>query len=160
MCTSARFALIASLAFALALARPAAAAQGETKEPGDETHDGPYVRFLLGPGYTSMSAGEGFAAAKSSGSGPGLSFALGGAVVTDVIVFGELLSNQATKPTTTIGTGTLKGASAGNGGLGFGVAYFVMPVNAYLSGALTVSRQFPVRQGCELAPGGGKCMTV
>jgi hypothetical protein len=114
-----------------------------TPPPGARRHDGFYLRMLLGPGFTSAKASSGSESIKLSGGGLGLSVAIGGALRDNFILFGELVVDSAISPDLEIRgvkTGTLQNASANIGGLGGGVAYYFMPFNAYLSGALVASR--------------------
>jgi hypothetical protein len=111
--------------------------------PGAERHDGFYLHLQLGPGFTSAKASSGPDSITLSGGGFGFSIAAGGALNDNLILFGELLVDSALSPDVEVNgvkTATLDNASAGLGGFGAGVAYYVMPVNLFLSGALTASR--------------------
>jgi hypothetical protein len=141
-------AIAAGVAGNLALATPALAQTGPvpavqtTTAPGYQTHDGFYLRFVLGPGYTTMSSGESSSKLKVNGGGAGFSVAAGGAIAPNVVLFGEIVSNRAMNPDVSVGsgTGTLRDASAGLIGVGGGAALYLMPANIYLSGALTLTK--------------------
>jgi hypothetical protein len=152
MHTSARKRFVFSAALALAttgaLASNAAAQPGQapgvqtTQVRGYQSHDGFYLRFIAGPGYTTMSSGENTSKLKINGGGAGVSIAAGAAIAENLVLFGELISNRAVSPDVSIGagTGTLKDASAGLIGIGAGVAYYIMPANVYLSGAVITTK--------------------
>ena len=121
---------------------PAAALVG-SRAPGAERHDGFYLRIQLGPGYTRMTSSDGGAGELTiKGSGAGFTLALGGAVAENLIVFGELGGDSASQPSFEVNGNTLGNAdgSAGVSGIGVGLAYYIMPTNLYLSGALLGAR--------------------
>jgi len=106
--------------------------------PGYQTHDGFYLNLALGPGYTSMSlASGGSDLMKLGGGGAGLSLALGGAVAPNFILFGHIVGDSASEPEVEV-LGVKRGSASGSAtvvGMGVGAAYYVMPVNVFLSGS-------------------------
>jgi hypothetical protein len=107
--------------------------------PGFQTHDGFFVRLHLGGGFTSIVGSNG---TRFSGGGVSLGFALGGVITRNLIIFGTVAGTIIMDPTVTRDGGlqasyvNLAGSSASVGGTGAGAAYYLEPVNAYLSGAL------------------------
>jgi hypothetical protein len=77
-----------------------------------------------------------------SGGGVALSFALGGALRPNLIVYGEgLFFHQQFDPTSQTGTGPsepMDGCTLQ--GIGPGVAYYLEPANLYFSGTVALSR--------------------
>jgi hypothetical protein len=112
-------------------------AVGVTPQVGYQTHDGFYLNISLGPGYTSMSASSGGTDVSISGGGVAFSLGIGGAVSPNLILFGHLLADGSIDPKVEIenfGSGEADGTVT-VGGFGVGVAYYVMPVNVFLSGS-------------------------
>ena len=108
--------------------------------PGFQTHDGFYLRLHLGGGFTSIVGSNG---SRLSGGGVAIGVALGGAVTPNLIVFGTVAGTIISDPTVTFSgleaanlNVNLAGSSASVGGMGAGVAYYLEPADAYLSGAL------------------------
>jgi len=100
--------------------------------PGN-VHDGFFLRLHLGGGFTDVK-GNGV---EISGGSVSLGVALGGALAENLILFGNFFLSVADTPDFKQGgvTGTSSG-SATLGGFGLGLAYYFMPVNVYVSGAL------------------------
>jgi len=119
---------------------PPAAYQSQPT-PGSHHHDGFFLRFLAGFGYTSMGADLGPADTKISGGGGGFALALGGALTPNLILFGELLQSIAVEPKVEVGdaSATAQDASASLVGIGAGLAYYLSN-NLYLSGTLAFSQ--------------------
>jgi hypothetical protein len=114
----------------------------QARPPGAQRHDGFYLRMQLGPGFTSAKASSGADSVKVSGGGVGLSLAVGGAIRDNLIIFGEIVVDSATSPSREIGglpAGTFQNGSANLGGVGAGLAYYIMPANVYLSGAVVAT---------------------
>jgi hypothetical protein len=111
--------------------------------PGTHTHDGLYLRFNLGLGFTRVAATSGGYAAEYSGTGFHGDFALGGAVVENFILFGALNALTQSLP----GGGTLQVS-----GLGAGGAYYLGVLNAFVS--FTVARAV-----LSVLDGGGRTTT-
>jgi hypothetical protein len=113
------------------------------RPPGAQRHDGFYLRMQLGPGFMSAKTSSGGNSLKVSGVGPDLSLAIGGAIRDNLILFGELVVNSATNPDLEVGgvaAESIQDASVSVGGLGGGLAYYIMPANVYLSGALVITQ--------------------
>ena len=109
--------------------------------PSFNVHNGFYLRLHLGAGFTSVTgtdaAGSKFTISGGSGS---FGIALGGAVAPNLIVFGNLFGTDISDPSGTvdgvdIGTAG-SGTNANVSGIGVGVAYYIEPMNLYLSGTL------------------------
>ena len=112
-------------------------------DPGHERHDGFYLRMMFGGGYRKASASTSTDEVTISGTGPALTFAIGGALVDNVVIFGQLTIASALEPqlrSSTQGTTTLNNTDTDLFGIGVGLAYYVMPVNVYISGALLMSQ--------------------
>ena len=110
------------------------------RPPGYQRHDGFYLRLHLGGGYTSIdgSAGAGVTS-RLSGGGVSIGVTLGGAIIQNLIIFGTVSGTVISDPTVTLNgvqTGYATGSSASVGGVGAGLAYYLEPVNVYVSGAL------------------------
>jgi hypothetical protein len=119
---------------------PPAAYQSQPA-PGSHHHDGFFLRFLAGFGYTSMGADLGPSDTKISGGGGGFALAIGGALTPSLILFGELLQSIAVEPKFEVGdaSATAQDASASIVGIGAGLAYYLSN-NLYLSGTLAFSQ--------------------
>lgn len=109
---------------------------------GVHEHDGLYLRFLVGMGATTMSARGEDPELRISGAGLGLSFALGGTVARNLVLFGELVGSTAIEPELRSGDSvrrTPPDTTAGIFGLGLGLGYY-LPHNLYLTGTFALSR--------------------
>ena len=110
--------------------------------PGFETHDGFFLRLHLGGGFTSISGSNGAGdTVRLSGGGVSLGVALGGAITKDLIIFGTVAGTIVSGPKVTSNgvPGAYNSPNATTdsvGGTGAGLAYYLEPVNVYLSGAL------------------------
>jgi hypothetical protein len=93
----------------------------------------------IGGGATHVSGADAYGEALTASGGSGsLGIALGGAIVPNLIVFGNLFGSGISKPTLTIaglGSGT-SDSSVAVSGIGPGVAYYFERINLYLSGTL------------------------
>lgn len=132
-----------SLGTSLALAAP--------DQVGVHEHDGFFLRFQAGPGYTRMSSDS----MEIGGAGFGFNFALGGRVAPNLLLFGEISQSVSDEPTVKMkgapGSLSLSDITGSILGLGAGLAYY-LPGNVYLSGALTLSQiSFSNEDGKELA---------
>ena len=116
--------------------------------PGYETHDGLYLRLHLGGGFTAISGSDGTGnTARLTGGSVSIGVAIGGAIAKDLILFGAVGGTILVGPDRDgerragrhrllrQHSGT-NGNSASVGGAGAGLAYYLEPVNVYLSGAL------------------------
>ena len=110
--------------------------------PGYETHDGFYLRLHFGGGFTSIVGSNGAGAtSRLSGRGVSIGVTLGGAIAQNLIIFGTVSGTIISDPTVTLyglegNLNNLTGGSASVGGTGAGLAYYLEPVNFYVSGAL------------------------
>jgi len=119
----------------VARAEPGAAAPatgGGKLEPGFHRHDGLFLRLQLGFGGLRSSTGD----TTLSGSAGSFAFALGYALVDDLVLFGEAYSDVNASPTVTQGgvsiqtNGTVTQSLFGYGA---GLAWYVASWNAYAS---------------------------
>lgn len=104
--------------------------------PNYFTHDGFYLRLHAGLGFTHLSiSGETI-------SGPSLSFgaAIGGTVAPNLAIFGNFFGTSMQDPNDSFtgGSQTLSGINVTLYGIGVGAAYYLEPVNVYLSGTLAL----------------------
>ncbi|HVV49289.1 MAG TPA: hypothetical protein VHO06_06510, partial [Polyangia bacterium] len=102
--------------------------------PVEQLHTGVYVHLHIGGGFTSVSG----AGTKVSGSGPSFAVAVGGAVIPNLALFGNLFFTGSTNPDISA-TGYGSQSTTGDtfvGGFGAGAAYYFMPVNIFISAAL------------------------
>jgi hypothetical protein len=136
------------ICLALVLVAPGQQARAQTTAPepqGWHRHDGVFLRFLAGAGHTSMSTTASGIDARMAGAGYGFGFALGGAVLPNLILFGELLESAAIEPDVDVeGLPPLQAqADAGANGVGVGVGYYFGP-NLYLTGTLVATRMVSI----------------
>ena len=117
-------------------------------DPNAHRHDGFYLRFFLGLGYTSMQLDD--ADLTVSGGGGAFGIAAGVAVSENLIVFAELFDDIAVNPTVEQGgaTADTEDVSAGVVAIGAGIAYYIQPSNLYVSGTLSWG-QLTVQQDGE-----------
>ena len=106
---------------------------------GYHQHDGFYMRLYAGLGY--FTASETYTGATDTYSGVGATYgaAFGGTIAPNLILYGEFLGTTVTNATLSYG-GSLpdySGMDLTLFGFGPGVAYYIEPVNLYLSGTLT-----------------------
>jgi hypothetical protein len=106
---------------------------------GYHQHDGFYMRVYAGLGY--FTASETFGGATDTYSGLGATYgaAFGGTIARNLILYGEVLGTTVTDATASYGGGApdFSGLDLTLFGFGPGVAYYIEPVNLYLSGTLT-----------------------
>lgn len=133
-----------ALGLLLALAGPAAAQYAPVPyTPPAHEHKGVFVRAYLGPAYFKSKASDASTEIAISGTGGAFGLAVGYAVTPNLIVYGELADDVAIGPTLEINGSSSTASddiSAGVVGFGVGVAYYFMPVNAYVSGTLSASQ--------------------
>jgi hypothetical protein len=109
--------------------------------PGRHTHDGLFVRPFLGGARLAMSENDGGNSLKANGVGVSFGVAIGGAVAENVIIYGDLYFMTVDNPTVTLNGMTANlDQSMFLGGLGPGIAYFIEPVNIYLSASIGASK--------------------
>lgn len=131
-----RLAAALGLGFLLFSASPALASIMD----GAPKHDGFFLRFHTGPASLDISLKN---SPTSIGGGGGIfSFALGGAVAENLILFGEMTNILVLDPTVTLDNKDFqtRNASAGVTAIGPGLSYYFMPINIYLSGTLLFAR--------------------
>jgi hypothetical protein len=77
-----------------------------------------------------------------SGGGVTMTYAFGGAVTPNLVLYGEFLMTMAPDPTSKLGVNsqTLTGIDLVLLGMGPGVAYYLEPSNLYFSGTLAFSQ--------------------
>jgi len=105
-------------------------------------HGGFYLHLDIGYGYTSLSAN--YSDGKMSISGGSLAFgiAAGGVIAPNLILFGTFYGNVISDPDISYGgvpSADGYGKDASVYGLGIGLAYYLMPVNVYFSGAISAT---------------------
>lgn len=126
---------------ALLVVVPSLAARADAG--ADDTHHrGFFLRMHLGGGYLTSSATDSGNALNVKGGAGSFSIAAGGAVARDLHLYGELVDSVASSPTFSVNgtSGSGNNANYGLVGIGPGVNYYFMPVNAYLSGSLLLAR--------------------
>jgi len=121
---------------------PPPGAYAPAERPGRHTHDGLFVRPHTGAGRLAMSESDGANSLSAHGTAVSFGIALGYAVVENVVIYGDLYFMSADNPTL-----MLNGMSAGSdgvsmflGGFGPGIAYFIQPVNIYLSASVGAAK--------------------
>jgi hypothetical protein len=93
-----------------------------------------------------MTASETYGGATDTYSGVGATFgaAFGGAIAPNLILFGEFLGTSVADPAYDVsGSGGGSGSMSGDMtlfGFGPGIAYYIEPINLYLSGTLAFSQ--------------------
>jgi hypothetical protein len=107
------------------------------------SHDGFFLRVTAGLGYVSASETYGGATDTYSGVGATFGAAFGGVIAPNLILFGEFLGTTVTDPHYDI-SGPNGGSGSMSGdmtlfGIGPGIAYYIEPINLYLSGTLAFS---------------------
>ena len=110
---------------------------------GYHQHDGFYMRITAGIGYLNASESIGGATETYSGVGGTFGAAFGGAIAPNLILYGELLGTSVTNATWSSTNGailTYSGVDVTMFGIGPGIAYYIQPVNVYLSGTLTFTQ--------------------
>jgi len=105
-------------------------------------HDGFYLHLDIGAGYTSLTANAPGDKTTISGGGLAVGIAAGGAIAPNLILFGTLYDNMISDPDIS-DNGVPKGQDFGTDvhllGVGIGLAYYLMPVNVYFSGAISAT---------------------
>jgi hypothetical protein len=139
---------------AVLLTASAAVARDDENRTGFHTHDGFYLRLQLGIGYNQAETVGGDDIAIKGAAG-GFNFELGYAIVENFILFGRLGGTSVTSPDIELGGVTVEGTdddvSSNFSGLGVGATYYFMPVNVYVTGAITASNLSITDDGDELA---------
>ena len=94
--------------------------------PGAELHDGFFLRFQLGAGALSIENGDETPSIMEGGTGS-VNLQIGGALVDNLILYGELFVNGATAPTYKRGAVIMQSSdrvSLNVGGVGLGLSYY------------------------------------
>jgi hypothetical protein len=105
-------------------------------------HQGLFLRLTVGAGFLTASETVNGATLSYSGFGATLSGALGGAIAPNLIIYGEILGTSVFNADQTYGGQPqgLSGLDVAMYGFGPGIAFYIEPVNMYLSGTLTFSK--------------------
>jgi hypothetical protein len=124
---------------------PAPASEVAAQPPPNEAaagreHRGFYLRGELGGGYRSFSFEQ--ADMQASGGGLGFSLLLGGSVVPNLFVVGELSASMATNPTLRRAEQSVQSEdmTASLVGFGPGIVYYLMPANVSFGASALLSR--------------------
>jgi hypothetical protein len=107
---------------------------------GFHTHDGFFMRLNVGAGYLRASETYGGLTDRYAGMGVTFCAAFGGALTPNLVIYGEMLGTSVPDPEWSVSDGsgrTLGGVDMTMAGIGPGIAYYVLPINLYLSGTLT-----------------------
>lgn len=125
-------------------------AQPGYEDPSAHRHDSFFLRLWIGPAYTSMKLED--ADVEVSGGGGSFGIAVGTAVQENLIIFGQLFDDIAMNPTIKMGGAELETSDVNAGviGVGAGLAYYIMPANVYVSGALTYTQISVQQDGQEI----------
>jgi hypothetical protein len=113
---------------------------------GYNTHDGFFMRLNVGFGY--LTASESYAGATDTYSGLGFNYgaAFGGVIAPNLVLYGELFGMTVTDPNYSISNGggsqNLSGVDMTAFGIGPGIAYYFMPINAFVSGTLVLTKMY------------------
>jgi len=112
----------------------AQATAGSSAQPEARHHRGFYLRTHLGGGYRRASTTVNQQDYRVSGGGVGFGTAVGGAVATDLIVYGEVLCDVASSPTiaTPSGSTQVDGSTQTFFAMGPGISYYIMPANVHV----------------------------
>lgn len=107
---------------------------------GYHEHDGFFLRMTLGLGIGRSSTSLVGSDIVIRGGVGAFSLALGGAVAENLLLFGQIAFTAMPGPTIEVDGSEVATASEDDSldtsGLGAGVAYYIMPLNAFVSGAL------------------------
>jgi hypothetical protein len=124
--------------YAPSVPTPWTASANISERPGYHQHDGFFSRFHIGGGYLTFSGPDKGSTVTIAGPGFSFSTALGWALTQSLIVYGEMVITSVTDPTVSVDgtTVTLSGKTASMIGGGPGFAYYLMPMNLYLSATL------------------------
>jgi hypothetical protein len=110
--------------------------------PPPPQHEGFYLRLHLGGGFGRMGGTDSYGDELAfSGGGYSFGIALGGAVMPNLIVFGNLFGMGLIDPDTEFNggsTGTVSGTTS-MAGIGPGIAYYFQPVNVFVSGTIAAT---------------------
>jgi hypothetical protein len=134
-----RFALVPAALAALCIAAPAAHAQ--MARPF--THEALFIKVDAGIGYLQTKADFADTSAEFYGGAGYLGFSIGGAVSSNLVIYGELWGMAAASPTGKFGGITVqanRNITLNYSGLGVGIGTFVMPANVFLGFSVDATR--------------------
>ncbi len=108
--------------------------------PGYQKHDGFFLRLLLGPAATSVSADAGDGSLSISGGGFVFALGLGGALMPDLILYCDIALSSSSNPTVKSGRTSLvaKGTDLDFFHIGPAVAYY-LTTNTYVAASIGIS---------------------
>lgn len=119
-------------------------------QESEGSHDGFFLRFLLGGGYDSFVEKDLLGADFwLSGSAGTFRLQIGGSLAPGFILFGELASTVADNPDVKWGSisGTTSKTEMSLREMGIGICYYFNPCNIYLSGSITAARGYLTYSG-------------
>jgi hypothetical protein len=110
--------------------------------PGYHQHDGFYLRLHGGGGYLTTTESYLGKTLKTSGGAGGFGVAIGGALMPNLILYGEFMGLFVSDPTVSSPyySGTQSGVTMAMISFGPGMAYYLEPINMYFSGTLTFTQ--------------------
>ena len=132
------------MACSLLSSAPAAAQEMVAAPPSDRgyhRHDGTFLRFAATGGRLGMSESTAAAQLSASGNASGFGASIGGAVIENLIVFGEIAALDARADVTVTGTPyDAQGAALSLWWFGPGIAYYLEPTNIFFSATIVFSK--------------------
>jgi hypothetical protein len=135
--------------------------------PGAREHDGFFLRLSMGPGagrtrYDESLDGVRVSEVEASGLSGLLDIGVGGRLVGNLILHGNLIFSRFNSPTRRVDGVEDASISVSTSAtlVGAGVSYYFMPLNVYLSTTLGLGWLFERRSGEELRSGTGFSMAV
>jgi hypothetical protein len=135
--------------------------------PGAREHDGFFLRLSMGPGagrarYDESLDGVRVSEVEANGLSGLLDVAVGGRLVGNLILHGNLIFSRFNSPTRRVDSVEDASISVSTSAtlVGAGVSYYFMPLNVYLSTTLGLGWLFERRSGEELRSGTGFSMAV
>ena len=115
-------------------------------DPTARRHDGFFLRMMAGPGFLSSKVTQNGAEAKVSGAAFSFDISIGGALTDNFVLYGTVstlgIPDPELKITTAGGaSSTLKfeDSTYSSTGVGAGIAYYIMPMNLQIGGALLIT---------------------
>lgn len=134
--------LIISVIFLLSGLYSFAQTNDKTLDEGYHRHKGFFLSMSLGPNFASISdaSGSNFDY-KFTGTGAQFDLKIGGAIKENLILHATLISNTLSGPKITSFGASQKSDNSltiGEGMIGAGLTYYVMPSNIFLSGSLGI----------------------
>jgi len=121
--------------------RPAPRYAAPSYYAGDQQHGGLFVRVNAGLGYLTASESSEGVSYTLSGFGLSMGAAIGGTIAPNLVLFGELLGTSVIQADLSqTGYQGASGYDLTMFGFGPGIAYYVEPMNLYLSGTLAFTK--------------------